>query len=272
MNNLKLSDVSNWEVKPYPNAGAVPKLFVTDGNKEYMLKFSKQRTSGAEVPYHISEYISCSIAKSLGYNVQGVSLVTYHGQEACLIELFDDVLITFTGLGVSTLDEQELQYDLDLVDETMKSAKFLFDIKSFVWGTFLIDSFICNLDRHPNNWGFFKGNGGYVKAPLFDLGSSLYSINARNLSKMNDIESYMAKFSGSAVKYKNVKCSFRDIIVAEKNRKLLGLYESFVASLDSIDTSCIDAVAELMPRWEKYCEFVHKFISLQKEWYHGKGY
>ena len=67
-------------------------------------------------------------------------MVTYHGQEACLVELFDDALITFTGLGVSTLDEQELQYDLDLVGETVKSEKFLFDVQSFVWETFRLGS------------------------------------------------------------------------------------------------------------------------------------
>ena len=267
-----LLDVSKWTVKPYPNAGAVPKLFITDGARDYMLKFAKKRQNGTEIPYHISEYISCRLAKSIGYNVQDVSLVIYHGQEACLIELFDEELITFTGLGISTLDEQVLQYDLDLVDETVKSEKFLFDVRRFVWETFLLDSFICNLDRHPNNWGFFRRSDGYVRAPLFDLGSSLYSINACSLPRMKDIDGYIKSYSGSAVKYQDNKHSFRNIIISEKDGKLSELYQPFVSWLNNLSTSCIDSVAVLLPRWEKYCSFVHEFISIQKRWFYGRGY
>jgi len=267
-----LLDVTNWTVRPYPNAGAVPKLFVTDGARDYMLKFAKKRQNGAEIPYHVSEFISCRLAKSMGYNVQDVSLAMYHGQETCLVELFDEELITFTGLGVSTLDEQVLQYDLDIIDETVKPEKFLFDIQSYVWKTFLLDSFICNLDRHPNNWGFFRHCDGYVKAPLFDLGSSLYSINACSLPKMKDVCNYIKIYSGSAVKYQGMKYSFRDIVVAEKDGKLSEMYQPFVSSLDSMSTSSIDTVAVLLPRWKDYCSFVHEFICIQKRWYHGQSY
>jgi hypothetical protein len=264
-------DVSDWTVLPYPNAGAVPKLFITNGEKEYMIKFAKQRKQGADIPYHISEYISCRIAKSLGYAVQEVSLVIYHGQEACMAELFDDVLITFAGLGVSTLDEQDLQYDLDLVDETVKAEKFLFNVQSFVWETFLLDSFICNLDRHPNNWGFFKQGDGYTRAPLFDLGSSLYSIHAGSLSRMKDIDAYVNSHSGSAVKYKDKKRTFREIVKDESNGKLFPLIGPFVSSLSGIDTACVDDVAKAFPRWKEYCLFVRKFIDIQKGWFDGQG-
>ena len=262
-------DVSEWMVLPIPGAGVVPKLFLNNGTKDYMVKFAKQRQSGGDIPYHISEYVACRMAKSMGYAVQEVSLATYHGQEVCLIELFDDVLITFTGLGVSTLDEQALQYDLDLVGETIKSEKFLFDVHSFVWETFLFDSFICNLDRHPNNWGFFKQSKGYVKAPLFDLGSSLYSINANTLSKMKNINDYINKHSGSAVKYKNKKHSFREIVEAEKKGKLFPFIPSLIKSLSDVNTACIDDAAKAFPRWKGYCAFVHDFITLQKEWFHA---
>jgi len=264
-------DVSDWTVLPYPNAGAVPKLFINNGEKDFMIKFAKKRQSGADIPYHVSEYISCRIAKSLGYAVQEVSLAMYHGQEACLVELFDRVLITFTGLGVSTLDEQELQYDLDLVDETIKHEKFLFDVKKFVWETFLLDSFICNLDRHPNNWGFFKQSDGYIKAPLFDLGSSLYSINACSLPKMKNVDDYVKKHSGSAVKYKDKKHTFREIVSKEKNSKLCSLMSPFVSLLSGIDNACVNDVAAAFPRWKDYCSFVHKFIGIQLEWYNGQG-
>lgn len=267
----EILDVTNWIVKPYPSAGAVPKLFITDGAKDYMIKFAKQRQNGEDIPYHISEYIACRIAKSLGYAVQEVSLVTYHGQEACLIELFDDILVTFTGLGVSTLDEQNLQYDLDLVDETVTSEKFLFDVQKFVWETFLLDSFICNLDRHPNNWGFFKQKDGYVKAPLFDLGSSLYSINACSLPRMKDIDGYIEKHSGSAVKYKDEKHTFRNIVSKELNSKLSSLFETFVSKLSGIDVSCVDDVAAAFPNRKDYCSFVHEFINIQKRWYNAQG-
>jgi len=266
----KLLDVSDWTVLPYPHSGAVPKLFITDGTKDYMIKFVKQRQNGLDIPYHVSEYISCRIAKSLGYAVQEVALATYHGQEVCLVELFNDVLVTFTGLGVSTLEEQALQYDLDLVDETIGTEKFLFDAQSFVWETFLLDSFICNLDRHPNNWGFFKSDDGYMQAPLFDLGSSLYSINAGSLTKMNDVNAYIKRHSGSAVKYKDEKRTFREIVEAEKYGKLSSLMSPFVSALAHLDTTCIDDVVEAFPRWKAYGGFVHEFIHVQKEWYRAQ--
>ncbi|MCL2501423.1 MAG: HipA domain-containing protein [Defluviitaleaceae bacterium] len=263
-------DVSEWTVLPFPNAGAVPKLFITDGEKDYMIKFAKQRQNKTDIPYHVSEYLSCRIAKSLGYAVQEVSLVTYHGQEACLVTLFDDVLVTFTGLGVSTLDEQEMQYDLDLVDETVMSEKFLFDVQKYVWETFLLDSFICNLDRHPNNWGFFKQEDGYIRAPLFDLGSSLYSINAYSLMKMKDISAYVERHSGSAVKYKDKKHTFKEIVGMEKNGKLSSLIGTFIASLSGIDKTCIEKAIEAFPHREDYCLFVRDFIDIQMEWFNGR--
>ncbi|MDR1533415.1 MAG: hypothetical protein LBS62_14755 [Clostridiales bacterium] len=55
----------------------------------------------------------------------------------------------------------------------MQDFKFEGSVEEYTWDTFLADSFVCNLDCNPNNWGLFRDeNGLYVSAPFFDFGSS----------------------------------------------------------------------------------------------------
>ena len=79
------------------------------------------------------------------------------------------------------------------------------------------------------------------------------------------------KHSGSAVKYKDEKHTFREIVGAEKQGKLSSLFEHFVVALSGIDATCIDDVAAAFPRWRGYCSFMHEFIQIQKGWYNGQG-
>lgn len=75
--------------------------------KLYMLKFSKEK-GGISIPEHLLEYISCKIAKQLEYPVQEVELGIYEGNPCVKIRIFDQDLVTFGGLGVSTLDGREV--------------------------------------------------------------------------------------------------------------------------------------------------------------------
>lgn len=176
-------DVSNWELSKRPITGRYPKRDLKSDGKSYIIKFAEYRQSKKEVPYHVSEYISCSLIKSLGYEVQEVAMATYQGNIGCLIETYSEPLITFEGLGISTLSGKNLLYDLDLLNSLFNEGKYAEDFEAYLWDTFCVDAFITNLDRYPNNWGFFKRENLYYNAPLFDNASSLYSLNAFSLGK-----------------------------------------------------------------------------------------
>jgi len=260
-----IPDISHYQVLPQGFSGADPKIFLTHQHQNYMLKLP--RTKPKFIPSHLSEHVACAIASQLGYAVQDTALVTYHNQEGVLVTLFEQDLVTFTGLGVSTLTHHNLQYDLDLLMTNMSDTKFGFDLSAYIWETFLLDSLILNLDRHPNNWGFFKGET-YQPAPLFDLGNSLYSINYTTLHKMDDLPTYIARFSNSAIKYQGAKHSFREIIEHEKDRTLRAYLPQFINKLSGLDIShTLQEVLSLSPQHQAYCTFLTRLLEVQKQWY-----
>jgi hypothetical protein len=170
-------------------------------------------------------------------------------------------------LGTSTLSGENLHYDLDALGDLIHEGKFESDFNEYLWDTFLCDAFINNIDRHPNNWGFFKRDGVYRQAPLFDCASSLYSINAFALSKMSDLESYILKFSNSAIHYKGIRHSFAEIVLQEKSKVFTACLQEFKSRLRNIDFSCIDNVKLSWPQYAAYADFVRTFFERQVKWF-----
>jgi len=260
-------DISNWKLNPIPIAGRYPKHELSDASERYIIKLAAYKQNGLEVPYHVSEYISCRLIKSLGYNVQDVFMADFHGQPGCLIKIFDDPLITFTGLGTSTLSGENMIYDLDALGDLFHEGRFHSNFSEYLWDTFLCDAFINNLDRHPNNWGFFKRDGIYMQAPIFDCGSSLYSVNAFSLIKMDDMDSYISKFGNSAISYKGERRSFKDIIINEKSISFTSRLHAFVSRIGGIDYSCMENVRKYWPKYSEYVDFINAFIIRQVKWF-----
>jgi hypothetical protein len=264
---IRLKDVSNWDVVLEPLAGVVPKLKLAHGGARYILKFSLFKGK-REIPYYISEYASCKVAKSLGYLVQDVELATFRGSRGTLIRMFDEPVITFTGLGSSTLSGETLNYDIDLLFESVEGYKFAFSLIEYVYKTFLLDSFVCNLDRHPNNWGFFKRSSGmYVRAPLFDLSSSLFSLSAAKLHGDSDVVGLISAYGRSAIKFKGEACSFRDVLLQDKSEQLRRCIAWFKQVLKNISLSSISDVRKFAPEFSGYCDFLEKFFEEQTGWY-----
>ena len=260
-------DVSGWEINPIPAAGRFPKLELSDQGKRYIIKFAAYKQNGLEIPYHISEYISCRILKSLGYDVQDVALAIFRERPGCLIKTFDDSLITFNGLGPSTMSQENLIYDLDALSNLFNEGKYDSDFDIYLWDTFLCDAFINNLDRHPNNWGFFKSNGVYKQAPLFDCASSLYSVNAFSLNKMIDIEDYVNKYGNSAIYYKGERHTFKSIITNEKSEIFAARLNNFVSNIGRINFSSLNTVSRIWPLYSDYLDFVGAFLEKQVIWF-----
>jgi hypothetical protein len=261
-------DASNWEINPVPVAGRYPKHEFINGSGRFILKLAAYKQNGDEVPYHVSEYISCRVLKSIGYDVQNVWMSEFQKQPSCLIHVFTEPLITFEGLGTSTLSQENLLYDLDILNELFNEGKFFGVFEEYLWNTFLCDVLINNLDRHPNNWGFFKCGGVYAQAPLIDNASSLYSINAFSVNRMGDIEEYVKKFGRSAIQYNGERHSFRDIVLKEKSPVFAESRLKFKKRLNDIDLSSLNNITRAWRQYDNYIDFVKQFFERQVNWLH----
>jgi hypothetical protein len=263
-------DVSEWEINAVPVAGRYPKHELINGGERYIVKLAAYKQNGDEVPYHVSEYISCRTLKSIGYDVQNVWMSEFHGQPSCLIHVFAEPLITFEGLGTSTLSQENLLYDLDMLGELFNEGKFAGVFEEYLWDTFLCDVLINNLDRHPNNWGFYKRNGVYVNAPLIDNASSLYSINAFSVKRMGDIDEYIRKFGRSAIQHNGGRHSFRDIVLKEKSPVFAESRLKFKKRLNDIDLSSLGNIKQAWPQYNNYIDFVKQYFERQVNWLNEK--
>ena len=265
----KMLDTQGFELTGRTLAGRYPKQEFKDAvtGKIYIVKYADGGQSRHAIPYHVSEYLSSGILNSIGVKSQVVHLSTIEGVEVCAIEKFAEELITFTALGESTLSGNNLNYDLDVLGELIAERKYEGDFYDYLWDTFLADAFVNNLDRHPNNWGFFRRDGLYVQSPLIDNASSLYSINASSLNKMYDLEKYIKKFGMSQVKYMGEKRSFENIITTETSVKFRKRLENFVGNMKNLDYSYLDFVSSVWPVYEPYIAFVRRFIERQVAWF-----
>lgn len=134
-------DVSGWKINPVPIAGRYPKIELLNADKRYIIKFADYRQNGNEVPYHVSEYIACRLIMSLGYAVQSVAMVTYHGNPGCLIEIFEKDLITFDGFGTPTMSNRNLVYDLDILHELFPENKYNGNFPEYIWDTSVLTAY-----------------------------------------------------------------------------------------------------------------------------------
>ena len=260
-------DISRFEVCINPVAGRYPKLRLTNNGRNYIVKFAAYRQNGLEIPYHISEYAASRVINSLGYGAHEVWLAVFRGRPGCLVKLFDEPLFTFGGLGTSTLSGENLPYDLDLLEGIYDDGKFTDVFTSYMWDTFLLDSFILNLDRHPNNWGFHKLGGLYEPAPLFDNSSSLYSLYAFDLGKITQLERHIEKFSFSKISYKGERMSFRQVLLEEKSRIFQSRLELFIKRLASLDLGFLSIIKNTWPVNAPYTEFIQNLLGEQVKWF-----
>ena len=253
------TNTDDFEICINPIAGRYPKLGLKKNGERYIIKFAAYKQNGIEVPYHVSEYAASKIMESLGYGVHEVRLATFRNRPGCLIKLFNKPLFTFGGLGTSTLSGENLPYDLDLLHSIHDDGKFEGALNDYLWDTFLLDAFVLNLDRHPNNWGFFKQNGTYSPAPLFDNGSSLYSLYAFELKKINNLDEHIKKFSTSRLGYKGDRLSFREVLKRESSAVFHARLELYIKRLQMLDLGFCFYVEDT---WPAYSPYSSSFVTL----------
>lgn len=270
-------DFSNYEINNFKYYGGRNggKICIKYNNEDYMLKFPGICTDLPGRVYSnncISEYISCEILKSIGYNVQDTLLGKYtvNKEEKIVVACRDfttdkKVLKQFAELKNSQVETSQNGYgtELDEVIYAIEEQSIISPekLKDFFWDMFIGDCLIGNFDRHNGNWGFLI-NANEKKAeiaPIYDCASCLYPQLTDELIKeiindKNEMEARIYVFPNSALKINDKKIN----------------YFKFINELKNED--CNQALLRIFPKIElnKIFEIIDKtpYISnIRKEFY-----
>lgn len=160
--------------------GTSPKFGVTINGQNYIVKLRKDAMDMTV----ICEYVASQLITALGVSCHEVTLGYYNGELVAVLKDFTSdgkKLHSFSDTNQSSVDTdlkaKEYTYSdvLDLIDKNLKmtSAMRALALRQF-WDMFICDAILANRDRHGDNWGYLITNNGYVPAPLYDNGSSLF--------------------------------------------------------------------------------------------------
>lgn len=138
----------------------------------------------------VSEYIGSHVYESLGIPVHETRLGYRNGKVVCACKDFtfpNGRLFEFKDIKNSLSDEDEgfsgapsdgESIYLSDVLATIETSPVLRDTPGVLdrfWDMFVVDAFLKNPDRNNGNWGLLMREGEYSLAPVYDLGSSLFS-------------------------------------------------------------------------------------------------
>ena len=205
------------------------KLAIKYNDEDYMLKFPiKNKKESSYTNCVFSEYISCKIIKSMGFNVQevllGKYLVNNEYKLAVACKDFTDnnkVLKEFSFFKNKEFGTSGYSTDLNEVLNTIQNQD-IYDkeeLTKFFWDMFVIDAFLGNFDRHNGNWGFLIDNirEEVSIAPIYDCASCLYpAITDEMMEEIVNNPDEMKKrvfvFPNSALKINDNKINYYEII------------------------------------------------------------
>lgn len=155
--------------------GMLPKCWRRENG---IIRLYKGGTSGASntgnEPY--SEFYAAQIAEALGINAISYGLSKWQGELCSTCELFTSQDYSFMPIGrlVSKGGMKAVRdYYKSLGDEFIAALDDML----------VLDSIICNVDRHFGNFGFLvdnRTNKIAAPAPLFDHGNSLFNLAGRD--------------------------------------------------------------------------------------------
>jgi len=230
------------EFKTYRGANG-GKASIIYNSQQYMVKFpplSKRNINMSYVNSCISEYLGCSIFKSLGFNTQETLLGSYtnsKGKEKIVVACKDFEndgrnmqLREFSEIknrtAIDSDDKGGSSTEVNEIIEAIQLQKLIpsKELNDFFWDMFIADAFIGNFDRHNGNWGVLVNESQQHAeiAPIYDCGSCLYpQLDKENmpavLKSEDEINNRIFVFPTSAIQENNQKINYFDYISSLKN-------------------------------------------------------
>lgn len=284
-------DFTNCQVDLSANyGGSDKKRGIIYNGKRYMLKLSdrisEEKRNGLNSSYSnraFSEYISCHILESMGFDVQrtllgNITLFSSKGYDrtypvvACenfvpeghsLVEFkfIENTLLSFRK--ISRTPRIEDIYEILTHQNVYFSKEFGQIALERYWDTFIADAFLGNSERYINDWGYLvKNDTNEIKlAPVYDCGSCLYSqisdeFSAEVLKSEEEVQKRIDKYPQAA------------LTIADGTKVN---YKRYISSFENQD--CTDALLRIFPKINM--ERVHEIIDEtegvsdeRKEFYH----
>lgn len=218
----------------------------------------------------ISEYVGAHIYASLGIPVHETMLGYRTGKVVCACKDFthpDKRLFEFREIKNALSDDDagfssapsdgESVYlgDVLAAIETSELLRSVPGVRERFWDMFVVDAFIKNPDRNNGNWGLLMGaDRTYELAPVYDLGSSLFSKRSPSLaeSRLSDESEVEQDAFGT-----NVSC-YRlptddgrgqaihpfEYLASTRNPDLDAAVVRFV---ETVDMKVVDAIVDSVP-------------------------
>ena len=205
MNVYDIIEVKNSDINRNYYNGSEKKIGVTINGTDFVMKFRKKGWSNIE-----SEYIASNCIKTLGGDVHDVYLGTYAGERVVLCKDFTNENNKLKSFNI--VDSLTLDTDISRHDYYFDEVLYLFnslnncDVEGCISKfkeMFVYDALFGNPDRHRGNWGLLKSKQGYVFAPIFDNGATLFP-RATNVNITDEwMEERVRVFPNSKIMFSN---------------------------------------------------------------------
>ena len=269
-----LINFNDYPSHPKRFGGSDPKETIVMNGSIWMIKLddeiSNDKRSELSDPIRhtvMSEYVSCSLLKRMGYVVQDVRLGTYHNKQAVACKDFcaDGIIMNeFEKYQNSEILQisQERFPDIEEVVGAMSRDQYLSksDAIEVFWDNFVIDSLLGNFDRHTGNWGYvFDIQGNVSAAPIYDCGDTLFPMLSNKgmeviMTDPGELERRTSGFVRSAFKHDGKRIEYGDYL---KN---------------TTNVDCLAAVIRLSKRFsldlvKETLENVPEISSIRKDFY-----
>jgi len=270
--------------KTYAGANG-SKISIVYNDELYMLKFPSKPTRKTDLSYMnscISEYIGCSIYKSVGIPTQDVILGTYSTKSnsetivvACKDFAINGLVIQdFASLKNQIIDFEGSRYGTELTDILsvidLQTAVDVNILSERFWDMFVVDALIGNCNRHNGDWGFLydSATDKMTLAPVFDCGSCLFSqLDEESIHEMlldrDEINDLVFNRPTSAITRNGKRINYFEFISSCENKDCNKALKRIAPRIDMNKINKL--IDETTPIADGYRLFLKTILSARKE-------
>lgn len=255
------------------NKGSREKRMAIDnkGNKAMF----KYKMPGRICSESCSEKMSYEIARVLGYKCAKIELAYDEENELGILNyIFVDTAEEEHIDAVDYIKKNNEEREEFYTIENIKKCLDRLDFKLFeqFLKIILFDALVGEQDRHEENWGVIRKNGGYKLSPLYDNGCNLlkefydYNYAQKYYEGKKDFEAYIER--SVAVIRNNKGKKYRHFeLVKEMYKRYPNQMKKEIINLKKLTNNEISKIVNKIPNelmQEKQKEFIIKYVEIRK--------